>query len=116
MNIYVDLKGYFFEFKNINNFCFDDSCQFIPLYLHRKTNDNDKYRDIMGLNYIINCTHCGSHTEYSTKVRGSALAMDENNIYNHIDTQCAMRCPVCRSRLNSSQSEFRRQVQIVKVL
>lgn len=69
----------------------------------------------MGLNYIINCSHCGSHTEYRTKVGSAALAKDEN-LYSHIDTQCAMRCPVCRSRLNGSQSEFRSQVQIVKVL
>lgn len=70
----------------------------------------------MGLNYIINCMHCGSHTEYRTKVGGALSMVDEANLYSHVDTQCAMRCPVCRSRLNSSQSDFRNQVQIVKVL
>ncbi|MBQ5595303.1 MAG: hypothetical protein IIU78_06305 [Alistipes sp.] len=67
----------------------------------------------MGLNYIINCTHCGSHTEYKTKVY---TTINDADLYSHIDTECAIRCPVCRSRLNASQSDFRSQVEIVKVL
>ncbi|MBO5889894.1 MAG: hypothetical protein J6Q28_00500 [Alistipes sp.] len=70
----------------------------------------------MGLNYIINCTHCGSHTEYRTTVGRSVSMIDDSNLYSHIDTQCAMRCPVCRSRLNNTQSDFRSQVEIVRVL
>jgi hypothetical protein len=30
----------------------------------------------------------------------------------HIDTECAIRCPVCRARLNTSQTEFLSQVSI----
>ena len=66
----------------------------------------------MGLNYIINCSHCGSHTEYRTTLPRTAVKVDRANLYSNIDTQCAIRCPKCRSRLNNSASEFLSQVEI----
>ena len=69
----------------------------------------------MGLNYIINCSHCGALTEYRTTLPRSASKMDKANIYSNIDTECAIRCPKCRSRLNNSASEFFSQVEIEMV-
>lgn len=69
----------------------------------------------MGLNYIINCSHCGSRTEYKTALPRSASMVDAANIYSNIDTECAIRCPKCRARLNNSANEFFSQVQIQTV-
>ena len=69
----------------------------------------------MGLNYIINCTHCGSHTEYRTSLPRSASHVDRARLYSNIDTECAIRCPKCRSRLNNSVGEFFSQVEIQMV-
>ena len=69
----------------------------------------------MGLNYIINCIHCGSHTEYKTSLPRTATKVDQASIYSNIDTECAIRCPKCRSRLNNSASEFFSQVEIQMV-
>ena len=69
----------------------------------------------MRLNYIINCSHCGSHTEYKTTLPRTASKVDKAHIYSNIDTQCAIRCPKCRSRLNNTASEFLSQVEIQMV-
>lgn len=69
----------------------------------------------MGLNYIINCTHCGSQTIYKTTLPGSGAKVDSSRIYSNIDTECAIRCPKCRSRLNNTASEFFSQVEIEMV-
>ena len=69
----------------------------------------------MGLNYIINCSHCGSHSEYRTTLPRSASKLDKATLYSNIDTQCAIRCPKCRARLNSSAGEFFSQVEIQMV-
>ena len=64
----------------------------------------------MGLNYNIHCNECGSHTDYHTTIVG--LTSSEQLLNQHIDTQCAIRCPVCRVKLNTSESDFRQQVTI----
>ena len=69
----------------------------------------------MRLNYVINCTHCGSHTEYKTSLPRTATKLDRASIYSNIDTECAIRCPKCRSRLNTSVSAFFSQVEIEMV-
>ncbi|MBO7282444.1 MAG: hypothetical protein J6U73_03450 [Alistipes sp.] len=69
----------------------------------------------MRLNYIINCTHCGLHTEYKTSLPRTATKLDRASIYSNIDTECAIRCPKCRSRLNTSVSAFFSQVEIEMV-
>lgn len=33
----------------------------------------------------------------------------------HIDTEFAMRCPVCMKRLNRTEQEFREQIEMVLV-
>ena len=69
----------------------------------------------MRLNYIINCSHCGSLTEYKTSLPRTATKLNKERIYSNIDTECAIRCPKCRSRLNNSASEFFSQVEIQMV-
>ena len=32
----------------------------------------------------------------------------------HLDTECAIRCPVCRAKLNTSMADFRAQVRVEK--
>jgi hypothetical protein len=64
----------------------------------------------MGLNYAIDCRACGAHTEYRTTINASEVVY--TRLVEHVDTECAIRCPVCRARLNKSEVEFRRQVSI----
>ena len=66
----------------------------------------------MGLNYTIDCRHCGSHTEYRASTTRRTLRVDVNHLADHIDTECAMRCPICRTKLNTSVADFRAQVKI----
>ena len=68
----------------------------------------------MGLNYIINCSHCGALTEYRTTLPRTASKVDRASIYSNIDTECAMRCPACRYRLNTTEADFRSQVHITR--
>jgi hypothetical protein len=67
----------------------------------------------MRLNYIIDCHHCGGHYEYSTTTNYRTLVMAETNLLQHVDTECAMRCPACRSRLNATEADYRAQVRVV---
>lgn len=69
----------------------------------------------MAINYLINCKHCGSHSEYRTWLTSRAAQYSEEELFMHIDTECAIRCPVCRARLNTSEAQFREQVTIVCV-
>ena len=64
----------------------------------------------MGLNYAIDCRACGAHTEYRTTINASEVAY--TRLVEHVDTECAIRCPVCRARLNKSEAEFLDQVSI----
>jgi hypothetical protein len=68
----------------------------------------------MKLNYVINCSHCGAHTEYSTTRYYRNMSAEDIDSRMHIDTECAMRCPVCRYRLNTSEADFRSQVHITR--
>ena len=68
----------------------------------------------MKLNYTIDCNHCGAHTEYSTTIYSRTLSGEDVEHKMHIDTECAMRCPVCRYRLNSTEAEFYSQVHVTR--
>ena len=68
----------------------------------------------MKLNYVINCRHCGAHTEYSTTRHYHHMSAEDVESRMHIDTECAMRCPVCRYRLNTTEADFRSQVHITR--
>ena len=68
----------------------------------------------MKLNYTIDCRHCGTHTEYSTTVYSRTLSAQEVERKVYIDTECAMRCPVCRYRLNTTEADFCSQVHITR--
>ncbi|MBQ2429288.1 MAG: hypothetical protein II274_00365 [Alistipes sp.] len=68
----------------------------------------------MKLNYQIDCKHCGTHTEYSIEMRRGGVAADAECMV-HIDTECAMRCPACRCRLNGTEDDFLSQVKMVRI-
>ena len=67
----------------------------------------------MSINFAIGCRNCGTHTMIESYVDcHTKRSLDiEHDI--HIDTECAIRCPNCRARLNSSEAEFRSQVRVV---
>ena len=67
----------------------------------------------MAINYLINCKHCGLHSEHLTWLSMRAMQYPEDELVKHVDTECAIRCPVCRARLNTSEAQFREQVTIV---
>ena len=68
----------------------------------------------MKLNYTIDCRHCGTHTEYSVNSYYATLCDAEFVGSMHIDTECAMRCPACRYRLNTTEADFLAQVHITR--
>ncbi|MBR2368391.1 MAG: hypothetical protein IKA81_07290 [Alistipes sp.] len=65
----------------------------------------------MSLNYSIDCRCCGTHTDHrvATNLRSRPSSAE---LLRHIDTECAIRCPKCGSRLNGSYEEFRSQIII----
>ena len=79
--------------------------------LHQKQEVKPKTNATMGVNYSIDCRHCGEHTDYyvATNIYRRPTSAELNR---NIDTECAIRCPKCRSRLNVSYEEFRHQVKI----
>ena len=68
----------------------------------------------MKLNYTIDCNHCGAHTEYSSTICYRNMSVEDVERKMHIDTECAMRCPVCRYRLNTTEADFRSQVHVTR--
>ncbi|MBR2866817.1 MAG: hypothetical protein IKC12_03755 [Alistipes sp.] len=66
----------------------------------------------MGLYYTIDCCHCGSHTEFRASTNRRTRYIDVHHLADNIDTECAIRCPVCRSKLNTSRHDFLQQVKI----
>ena len=79
-----------------------------------KQNDKPKTTTTMKLNYTIDCRHCGTHTEYSVNSYYATLCDAEFIGNMHIDTECAMRCPACRYRLNTTEADFLAQVHITR--
>ena len=66
----------------------------------------------MGLNYTINCRPCCHHTELHTTTNRRTMHIAGERLADHVDTECAIRCPICRSRLNNTEADFRAQVTI----
>ena len=69
----------------------------------------------MGVNFTIECRNCGAHSEHSAYTNLRTMRYDNIQEAVHIDTECAIRCPVCRSRLNTSEEDFKSQVKMVCV-
>lgn len=69
----------------------------------------------MGVRYDIDCKHCGSHSEYTTWLDRSAAIQSLDSLLSHIDTECAIRCPVCRAKLNTTIDAFRSQVTMMRL-
>ena len=69
----------------------------------------------MDLVYNIDCKHCGSHSEYTTWLDRRSAQHGDEEFALHIDTECAIRCPICRAKLNTTPAAFRSQVTILRV-
>ncbi|MBQ2364044.1 MAG: hypothetical protein II288_00600 [Alistipes sp.] len=70
----------------------------------------------MSINYQIDCRYCGGHSEYTayTDYRTGRNIATAGEL--HIDLDCDIRCPICRHRLNTSETDYRQQVKIVEQL
>jgi len=64
----------------------------------------------MSINFTIECRHCGAHTTIESYASCHTVRNMLNMPNVHVDTECAIRCPNCRSRLNRTEDEFRSQV------
>lgn len=67
---------------------------------------------VVDVRYLIDCHHCGKHSEYATYALLPASVSGDELLMLPVDTECAIRCPACRSRLNTSESDYRKQVRI----
>lgn len=68
----------------------------------------------MGTMYKIRCRHCGTQfVQNVNNISGIAALCAGSDC--HIETEVAMRCPTCMKRLNTTEQEFRRQVETVMV-
>ena len=95
---------------------FDATCQKVVVTLHRETKSKPfKTLNTMGVNYTIECRNCGAHSEHYAYTNLRTMRYDNIQEAMHIDTEYAIRCPVCRSRLNTSEDEFKSQVKMVCV-
>lgn len=95
---------------------FDTTCQKAVVTLHRETKSKPfKTLNTMGVNYTIECRNCGAHSEHYAYTNLRTMRYDNIQEAMHIDTEYAIRCPVCRSRLNTSEDEFKSQVKMVCV-
>ncbi|MBO5830872.1 MAG: hypothetical protein J6R01_04640 [Alistipes sp.] len=68
----------------------------------------------MSINFAIECRHCGAHTIVESYASCHTMRNMSAENAMHIDTECAIRCPNCRSRLNTTEAEFRSQVKMVR--
>lgn len=68
----------------------------------------------MNINYTIDCRHCGSHSDYQQYTNPRTMRYDDINALMHVDTECAIRCPICRSKLNTSEADFKAQVKVAR--
>ena len=67
----------------------------------------------MGTAYKIRCRHCGTQFDhYNENDYGSSI-MCIGCGCSHVETETAIRCPACMRKLNNSQEEFDRQVEVV---
>ena len=67
----------------------------------------------MSINFTIECRHCGTHTIVESYANCNTVRSVNAKREIHIDTECAIRCPNCRSRLNTTEADFRSQVKFV---
>lgn len=100
-----------------NLFYFDATCQKSIVTLHPETGINNlKCRMTMSLNYTIDCRHCGNHSQFEFYTNSRTMRHQDINSVMHIDTECAIRCPICRSKLNTSEADFKAQVKVAHAI
>ena len=68
----------------------------------------------MGTAYKIRCKHCGAQFSHSANTSYGLFSICIGSIdrLGEIETQSAMRCPVCLKRLNTTPEEFNEQVKV----
>ena len=65
----------------------------------------------MGTAYKIRCRHCGAQFDPDTHPRDGVLAPCAG-CGDYVETETANRCPACRKKLNATQEEFNRQIEV----
>jgi len=66
----------------------------------------------MGTAYKIRCRHCGAQFSHCPQP-GYGLLAPCVSCGNYVETETAIRCPACHKKLNTTQEEFDRQVEVV---
>lgn len=65
----------------------------------------------MGTAYKIRCKHCRTEFDHYPGANYGMMAACVG-CGEYVETQTAIRCPACMRRLNTSQEEFNRQVEV----
>lgn len=68
----------------------------------------------MSIYYTIDCRHCGHHNHYEWYTNSRTMRHENIDQMMHVDTEFAIRCPICRSKLNTSEADFRAQVKVTR--
>jgi len=68
----------------------------------------------MGTAYTICCKHCGARFNHSSDAGSGFLARCAGHGCGggYVETETAIRCPSCLRRLNATQEEFNKQVEV----
>ena len=66
----------------------------------------------MGTTYKIRCKHCGSKIDRFVKADFGVLPMGMGCGCGYVETETAIRCPACHSKLNTTKEEFQAQVEV----
>ncbi len=66
----------------------------------------------MGTAYTIRCRHCGAQFDHYMQPGYGVLPPCIGCGDDFVETQTAIRCPVCRRRLNTTQEEFNEQIEV----
>lgn len=65
----------------------------------------------MGTTYTIQCKKCGAHIHHFAQVN-FGITNAATGCSDFVETEIAIRCPICHNRLNSTLEEFREQVKV----
>lgn len=66
----------------------------------------------MGTIYKVRCAYCGTETDLPR--RGGYGKFHATSDWLHVETDIPIRCPGCLHRLNTTQEDFQRQVEVVR--
>ncbi len=69
---------------------------------------------IMGTAYKVRCKYCGAQFGEARQSR-CGIPVPRVTGQGYIETQTAIRCPVCHKKLNATQEEFLEQLEVTYV-